>query len=155
MKKKPTVTDSTKKSVNISIIPQALKPGANSFHYFSYSEKIRLGIKYDYQKTLDRWSKMSDVQKNGYKQQASSLPKHKKTIGASRAVSAYDVLRRVLKKHDFQPNDDSSMNWNEYAVEIRQWIDMRYPSEWKNWLTMPENKQLIMIRRADLDLASH
>lgn len=124
------------------------KPGANAFHYFNYSEKIRLGSKYDYQKTLKKWKDMSDASKSVFKQHAESRPKHKKLPGAGRSVSAYDVLRRMLKKHDFEPEDDSNMNRNEYTVAMRRWIVKNYETEWQNWLTTPETKQMVIVRKA-------
>tara|TARA_R100001163_G_C5066224_1_gene204522 strand:+ start:1726 stop:2193 length:468 start_codon:yes stop_codon:yes gene_type:complete len=127
------------------------KPGANSFHFFLYEQKINLGDNYNYKKALSEWKKLSDKQKKTYKESAQEQPKHKKTKGALRGVSAYDVLRRDLRNMSEQDiMDFKDMNRNTLASKIRKHLD-EHSYAWgengEKWLTTPTEEHYKIIKR--------
>lgn len=126
------------------------KPGANAFHYFNYSQKIALGEKYDYQKTLKKWRSLSDSAKRPYEDSAYEAPRHQKAKGAQRNVSAYDVLRRELRYLNENGTDLSSVNQNTLASQIRKYLSnstKQWGDNGEKWLTTPSEDHYSVIKR--------
>lgn len=117
-------------------------PGSNSFHWFSYSQKVKLGSKYNYQDCLANWRIMSDLRKEKYQEMAKKSPKHKKMPGRMRAASAYDVLRRELTSNGYKEKLNG-VNLNKAASEIRVWMVINHPNVWDEWLVHPEHLKYI------------
>lgn len=150
------ILNSTKYGVMSSKAKSAIeppKPGSNAFHWFNYHEKVTLGDKYDYQKTLAKWRKMDSKAKDAYHEAAYEAPRHRAKPGAKRGVSAYDVLRKDLR--DLMKIDKKlaakNLNMTTLASNIRKHLAEKsraWGNNGEKWLTTPTEDHFTAIRRA-------
>lgn len=147
-KKESSKKESSKKDADTP------RPGANAFHHFNYEQKTLLGDEYEYQTVIDNWHQMNEEEQIEYKSTAADAPRHKKKPGALRNVSAYDVLRNEISKHDFKLKVDK--NKVQLASAIKKWIETNHSSAWgdngQKWLITPTDDHIRLIKRGLKDL---